>query len=121
MNKSAIALIAVVLATFNVAALAQDMRGVGLLALNTDDSRGGLADPGRSSLIETPDSGGGSGARALRGSDGAPTARASEPADGADALPSKASAPFDDPSQPAVPTPKRPTYRWQSLVPGAIK
>lgn len=118
MNKSVIALLAVVLATFSVAALAQDMRGFGLLALNTDEAR---ADPGRSTLIETPDSGGGgggSGARALRGGDGATPARVGEPAE--DPLPAKI-APFDDPSQPAAPTPKRPTYRWQSLVPGAIK
>ena len=125
MKKSVIAFAVIVLALSCVTAFAQNvpLRGFGLLAMNSD-SANGLANPGRSALIETPDGGGGGslGARALRGADGG--AAAPRPAAGAaaaDALPPKAIGAFDDPSQPAAPTPKRPSYRWQSLVPGAIK
>lgn len=126
MKKSVITLVAIAFAMFDAAALAQNapLRDFGLLALNSDDSHSGLGNSSRSTLVETPDSGGGSiGARALRGADGNAASAASRPTDAMapDALPSRAIVPFDDPSQPAAPTPKRPSYRWQSLVPGAIK
>lgn len=105
------------------AAFAQSapLRGAGLLALNSTES---LATNPTAKALDMADSGGGStGARALRGSDTNP--RTAPPAD-VDA-PAAASGDFGkvvgagDPSQPAAATPKRPTYRWQSLVPGAIK
>lgn len=97
------------------------LRGVGLLALGASEPRSG-------SLFDMGDAGGGSiGARALRGGDGADRARPGSTrdvddadADAPDALP-PAAMPQGDPTVPAAPTPKRPTYRWQSLVPGAIK
>lgn len=97
------------------------LRGVGLLALGANEPRSGT-------LLDMADAGGGSiGARALRGGDGADRARPAptrettdEDADAPDALP-PAAIPQGDPTVPAAPTPKRPTYRWQSLVPGAIK
>jgi len=110
-------------AFFSASAVAQSapLRGVGLLAL-------GANEPGAGSLLDMADAGGGSvGARALRGGDGADRARPGAPRDedddesGApDALP-PAAIPQGDPTVPAAPTPKRPTYRWQTLVPGAIK
>lgn len=124
MKQSVIAFAVIVLTLSCAAAFAQNipLRGFGLLALN-GDSANGLGNPGRSALVETPDGGGGSlGPHALRGADGG--AVAPRPAAGAaapDALPPRAIGAFDDPSQPAAPTPKRPSYRWQSLVPGAIK
>ena len=111
-------------ATFSCAvATAQSapLRGVGLLAL-------GANEPSPNALLDMADSGGGSvGARALRGGDGADRARptltreaAGDKAEAPDALP-PAAIPQGDPTVPAAPTPKQPTYRWQSLVPGAIK
>jgi hypothetical protein len=125
MKKPVIALAAFVAALSSFAACAQNapLRGVGLLALEANDSHGlGAALPGgRNSLVETPDSGGGSvGARAMRGGDsvGGRVAPAAETA--AEVAPAKPVV-EGDPSAPAAPTPKRPSYRWQSLVPGAIK
>lgn len=97
------------------------LRGVGLLALGANEVHA-------STLVDMADAGGGSiGSRALRGSDGADRARptparpaADDEADLPDALP-PAAIPSGDPTVPAAATPKRPTYRWQSLVPGAIK
>jgi hypothetical protein len=97
------------------------LRGVGLLAL-------GASEPGSGALLDMADAGGGSiGSRALRGGDGADRAlptptreAATDDGDAPDALP-PAAIPQGDPTVPAAPTPKRPTYRWQSLVPGAIK
>ena len=90
---------------------------VGLLAMNAVESRGDSR--ARGSLVDTPDAGGGlSAGRAARGSDGSPShgARDEGPAiDPALGLQS------GDPASPVAPTPKRPSYRWQSLVPGAIK
>ena len=72
------------------------LRGVGLLALGANEIHA-------NTLVDMADAGGGSiGSRALRGSDGADRARPAT-------------------ARPAAATPKRPTYRWQSLVPGAIK
>ncbi|MBN8728309.1 MAG: hypothetical protein J0H15_11500 [Xanthomonadales bacterium] len=121
MNTHAIAALAVVAALFAGAAPAQagSLRGLGLLAMNGDDAHG-LGGPGRGSLVELPDSGGGSmSPRAVRGGDSALPARSG----GASAPPSadEAGEPGFDPSAPAAQTPKRPSYRWQSLVPGAIK
>ncbi|HEY0179371.1 MAG TPA: hypothetical protein VGC30_07045 [Dokdonella sp.] len=121
MSKSVIALAAVSVAFASAAAFAQSApaRGIGLLALGATELPSGLgtAAPGgaRSSLVDVPDSGGGSHG-AVRAAPAVP-----EPAAAAtpDALPLKPLA--VDPAAPAAPTPKRPSYRWQSLVPGAIK
>ncbi|HEY0232232.1 MAG TPA: hypothetical protein VGC55_13345 [Dokdonella sp.] len=130
MKKPVLALVALAAALFGAAASAQEapLRGVGLLALNASDAPSGLgsAQP-RGALVETPDSGGGGAAtRNGRGAgDIGPAARiprAEEPPARAmpDALP-PAALPHGDPATPAAATPKRPSYRWQSLVPGAIK
>ena len=119
MNKTALFIVVLAGTTASASALAQSasLRGAGLLALNTTESRAS-----GNTVVETIDSGGGStGARALRGGD-AP-ARARNDADVAvvpDPLPEKLIG-SGDPGAPAAATPKRPTYRWQSLVPGAIK
>jgi len=130
MKKPVVALMAVAAMLFGAAAWAQEapLRGVGLLALNASDASSGLgnAQP-RGALVETPDSGGG-GATTRNGrgaGDIGPAARlphVDEPATRAipDALP-PAVLPHGDPTTPAAATPKRPSYRWQSLVPGAIK
>jgi hypothetical protein len=103
-----------------VSAQSAPLRGVGLLALGASESR-------VKSLVEMTDVGGGSvGARAMRGADGGDRARPSATLEhddeGAtpDSLP-PAALPTGDPTVPAAATPKRPTYRWQTLVPGAIK
>ena len=70
-------------------------------------------------LVETVDSGGG-GAPAQAASSARPGAAASADR-GINLLRDVASGPDSDPSTPAAATPRRPTYRWQSLVPGAIK
>ncbi len=122
--KISILVVAVVLAASpSVIALAQSapLRGVGLLALGASDTRPAASG---SALVDVPDSGGGStGAHALRGADGDATAARDCPDADAnpvpDALPAR-SVPSGDPTAP-VATPKRPSYRWQSLVPGAIK
>ncbi|MFC5488958.1 hypothetical protein [Dokdonella soli] len=123
MKKPVIALAAIVAAMSSAAALAQNapLRGVGLLALDASESHSGSG--GRSALVEIPDdnSGGGSiGARALRGGDGSAPHAAHE-AGGLELSPPKTLIQAGDPAQPAAATPKRPSYRWQSLVPGAIK
>ncbi len=124
MKKTLIILVALAAATATAAAWAQNapLRGVGLLALNASEP--GLP---RNALVEVPDgSGGGSiGARALRGGDSASPSRdryssARDDAAAPDQLPPR-SAPATDPAAPAAATPRRPSYRWQSLVPGAIK
>jgi hypothetical protein len=120
MNKTALFLVLAGM-TASASAFAQSapVRGAGLLALNTTDSRAS-----GNTLVETIDSGGGStGARALRGSDASPRAARSDAESAAsvpDPLPGKLIG-NGDPASPAAATPKRPTYRWQSLVPGAIK
>jgi hypothetical protein len=118
MNKTALLLLVFASATASASALAQSasLRGAGLLALNTTVARAS-----GNTVVEMIDSGGGStGARALRGSDASPQARraADRAAPVPDPLPEKL---IGDPAAPAAATPKRPTYRWQSLVPGAIK
>ncbi|MBO9661421.1 hypothetical protein [Dokdonella sp.] len=128
MNKSVLALAFVAAAACCVNAFAQDapLRGVGLLALNASgdsDSSGlggGSSSGARGMMVDVPDEGGGSTPRNLRGGgDTAPNRSA--PVKSPDALPPNAIAPTGDPAAPIVATPKRPTYRWQSLVPGAIK
>ncbi|WP_395679615.1 hypothetical protein [Dokdonella sp.] len=116
MNKTALLLVVLLGTTASASALAQgaSLRGAGLLALDTTESHA-------NAVVEMIDSGGGStGARALRGSDASPRARgdAERVAPVPDPLPEKL---IGDPAAPAAATPKRPTYRWQSLVPGAIK
>lgn len=127
MKKPVIALAAFVaaLSSFAVSAQNAPLRGVGLLALEANESHGlGALPGGRNTLVETPDSGGGSvGARAMRGGGdsaggGGTRLMRSEDAAVIDSQPVKA---VGDPSPPAAATPKRPSYRWQSLVPGAIK
>jgi hypothetical protein len=120
MNKTALFLVVLLGTTASASALAQSvsLRGAGLLALNTTDARAS-----GNTVVEMIDSGGGStGARALRGSDISPRVRseAEGVASVPDPLPEKLIG-DGDPAAPAAATPKRPTYRWQSLVPGAIK
>jgi hypothetical protein len=96
------------------------VRGVGLLALNASDSRGnaGAAAGSRTMQIEVPDSGGGGGhvgARALRGGD----AGGVHDVGAAPSAPNPAPITAGDPTTPIAP--KRTNYRWQALVPGAIK
>ena len=70
-----------------------------------------------SSHIDVPDSGGGSIANAGRGAgDTAGHAKG-----GSTAMHPLEGMQRGDAGLPAAMTPKRPTYRWQSLVPGAIK
>lgn len=126
MKMPVVALAVIGFAMFDAVAVARDapLRDMDLLALNTDSPRDAFDHAGRS-LIDSTDSGGGStGARARRGVDGGAASSAPYMADDptpADTLPPRGIVPFEDPSQPAAPTPKRPSYRWQSLVPGAIK
>ena len=108
-------------------ALAQSapVRGVGLLALNASEvhsSPGDVSGGRGGALIETPDGGGGSmvGARASRGS-GDVRKGAQAAAEVPDALPPKNLIAPGDPTAPAAMAPKRVNYRWQALVPGAIK
>jgi len=71
-------------------------------------------------LVESVDSGGGGGSTAQTAtSTTTGTSVRSERA--LDALRDAASGLGGDPAAPAAATPRRPTYRWQSLVPGAIK
>jgi|GEM_PF-1035453 hypothetical protein len=122
----------VTLAALSCAAFAQaqeaPMRGVGLLALNASDAQGlGSTSANHSALVETPDSGGGSaGIRNARGAgDAGISAHAvRDEGEAAHAIPDAlppAAVHRGDPTTPAAATPKRPSYRWQSLVPGAIK
>jgi hypothetical protein len=124
MKKRFIILVALaaVMATAVASGQNAPLRGVGLLALNASE-------PGsaRSTLVEMPDGsdGGGSvGARALRGGDNAMPSRSAygsaQDTVVPDELPPR-NAPSTNPAAPAAATPKRPSYRWQSLVPGAIK
>lgn len=122
MTKTVLLVLAVCAGACSQAAFAQSapLRGAGLLALNSTES---LATSPTSRGLDIIDSGGGStGARALRGSDTNPRTAPTEadaPARADDELGKVIGS--GDPSQPAAATPKRPTYRWQSLVPGAIK
>lgn len=130
MKKPLVALLATMALLFAAVALAQEapLRGVGLLALNASDAQSGLGSAqSRGALVETPDSGGGGAVtRTGRGAgDIGPAARVPRgeetPARSVpDALPPAALS-HSDPATPAAATPKRPSYRWQSLVPGAIK
>ena len=124
MNKTVILLAALGCSLTATGAFAQSapLRGAGLLALNGVDSK---TCPTVVERIDTDGgSGGSTGARALRGSDATPRATQSENDESAvpqppDPLPKPIAG--GDPSAPAAATPKRPSYRWQSLVPGAIK
>jgi hypothetical protein len=124
MNKTAIlfAVLGWSLTAAGAHAQSAPLRGASLLALNTTDSKA------CATVVERIDTGGGSGgstgARALRGSDITPRATQSETGESAaTTLPDPLPKPIagGDPSTPAAATPKRPSYRWQSLVPGAIK
>jgi hypothetical protein len=100
----------------NAAAQAGPARGATLLAM-------GAAESPANTVVERSDSGGGSGGgagmRALRGGDVPPTDARLPAAKWVDALPADQA--DLDPAAPAAATPRRPSYRWQSLVPGAIK
>jgi hypothetical protein len=123
MNKLAIVLLAIAASVFagTAPAHASSFRGLGLLAMNGSDDAHGLGTPGRGALVELPDSGGGSmSPRAVRGGDGALPAHAGGTGASTGAA-DDADEPAFDPSAPAAQTPRRPSYRWQSLVPGAIK
>lgn len=129
MKKPVLALALVAAVSCWAVASAQDapLRGVGLLALNVageSDNGLGSAQVNRNALVETADEGGGGGPRNVRGSGDvgpAPNRNATEALPKSpDALP-PATIQRGDPAVPSVTTPKRPSYRWQSLVPGAIK
>jgi hypothetical protein len=130
MKKPVLAIVAIAALLSGAVAWAQEapLRGVGLLALNASDAQSGLGNAqSHGALVETPDSGGGgTTTRNGRGAgDIGPAARlpraAEPPAQTVpDELPPAALA-HGDPATPAAATPKRPSYRWQSLVPGAIK
>jgi hypothetical protein len=128
MNKPVLVLALVVGMACWATAFAQDapLRGVGLLALNAaGDSDSGLGNAqGRSIrnvMVDVPDEGGGGDAHRVRGSSDIDSAAARPGTPKTpDALPPRAIQ-QGDPSAPSVITPKRPSYRWQSLVPGAIK
>ena len=122
MKNSVLIPAVLVFALSSAATFAQNapLRGVGLLALDAAQApdRTGPLSSSRSALPEST-GGGGVGARALRGGDDAHQPRSDgDAATAPDALPPKAiPRPID-----AIPaTPKHPSYRWQSLVPGAIK
>lgn len=70
-------------------------------------------------LVESVDSGGGGASLQANSSTSAGPSAHSDRA--LDMLRDAASNLGSDPSAPAAATPRRPTYRWQSLVPGAIK
>lgn len=118
MKKSicAFAVLATALSASVAFAQSAPLRGIGLLALDAGESHGGGG--AQHALVALPDDDGGGavGPRALRGSDGGMRSRGN-PSSAADGMPPM----LDNPSPPAAATPKRPTYRWQSLVPGAIK
>ena len=120
MNKTALLVLLLAVVSDTASAQSAPLRGAGLLALNSTES---LATNPVAKALDMADSGGGStGARALRGGDAnprtAPTAADAGAPDSGDFGKVVGSG---DPSQPAAATPKRPSYRWQSLVPGAIK
>lgn len=130
MKKPFILLAAFVVAICSIEASAQSalVRSVGLLALNASELRTGAAGAagGGRALVEIPDSGGGgfAGTHASHGSADATTPSqhdASDTVTTPDALPPKMMISPGDPAASAAPTPKRPSYRWQTLVPGAIK
>ncbi|MBX3687922.1 hypothetical protein [Dokdonella sp.] len=75
----------------------------------------------RSTLVDPGDGGGGATLKTM-GNPLAAGARAAAAAVDADAsTTANAGTASGDPVAPATLSPKRPTYRWQSLVPGAIK
>jgi hypothetical protein len=126
--KKSLPLLALVAIASSNAAVAQNapLRGVGLLVLEATQApdRSGPLSNARSVLPDGADGGGGSavGARALRGAGDRHRAPADEDATSApDALPPRAVPQSGDPAPAAAPAPHRPNYRWQSLVPGAIK
>lgn len=125
MKKFVLILATSLAATSAACAFAQSapVRGVGLLALNASESRGnaGNAAGNRTMQIEVPDSGGGGqvGARALRGSGDAAGVHDDGAAPASDAVPVTAPVAAGDPTTPTAP--RRTNYRWQALVPGAIK
>lgn len=128
--KISILAMAAIISAYCGAALAQSapLRGLGLLALDSSaapHSFDNAAPGGGGAMLDLPDSGGGSlGAHAARGSQGAggtPAHRDADPGMTPDALPPKATIPPIDPALPAAPTPRHPSFRWQALVPGAIK
>lgn len=128
MSKSAIVLVLIAAATCCAPAYAQEapLRGIGLLALSAArDSDSGLGNTQglRNVMIEAPDEGGGGGLRDSRGSGdvlSSSSGRRNPAEKTQDELPSSPM-PQADPTVPGAAVPKRPTYRWQSLVPGAIK
>jgi len=106
------------LASASAAAEGSSLRGAGLFVASAHDLTG-------STVVDMDDVGG--GMRSLRGADGgdgaSPAASpAREPAapPAPDALPPPQMS-AGDPATPVAPAPKRSSYRWQSLVPGAIK
>ena len=127
MNRPVLATAALLASLTAGAALAQSapLRGIGVLALNAADVQ---VVPGtRNAAVETSDGGGGGGTaiRNERGSGDVGVVRGGVRRESEallpDALPPAAAVHASDPAAPVVGTPKKPSYRWQSLVPGAIK
>lgn len=100
-------------------AVAASFGGAGLLAMAGDDARNSLVNPVQSTLVEISDGGG--SAIAAAPDVGTPSGSgASAPPPARAAVRAQDPARYD-PSAPAAETPRRPSYRWQSLIPGAIK
>ncbi len=123
MKSSLLACAALVVASGAAFAQSAPLRGFGLLALESSSSPrnfGGAGSAGHA-MLETPDdSGGPTRAHAVRGGDiGPPVQRDADAGMNPDAIPPHAMVPID-PALPAT-TPKHPSYRWQALVPGALK
>lgn len=98
------------------------MRGLGMLASNASTSSG-LSNPGSSTLIEPSDGGGSAGVHALRGSDGdvSHSPHETNVTSLPDALSTKMTTHSNHPAASSATAAKPVNYRWQSLVPGAIK
>ena len=123
MKSSLLACAALVVVSGVAFAQSAPLRGLGLLALESSASPrdGGGAGSGGHAMLETPDdSGGSSRTHTVRGSDTGPPAQHDADAGmNPDAIPPHAMVPID-PALPAT-TPKHASYRWQALVPGALK
>ena len=122
MNKSVIKFATVIAVTCSANALAQGapMLGLGMLASNASASSG----LGGNTLIEPSDGGGGStGGHAMRGVDGdlSHSPQATSVRSLPDALPTKMAVHSNHSAASTTAVAKPASYRWQSLVPGAIK
>ena len=97
---------------------AAPMHGGGPLVMEVADARDAGGDVHTAPADGSDDDGSMAGDHTLRG-DGKP-AHAAHDGDGANSDPAARTTPNTDSAQPAA-TPRHPGYRWQSLIPGAIK